>query len=203
MIYIEKMDEPAWLSDYKQKNASAKYDSVSFKPYIGTLREYLIKEQKGLCAYCCCSIDLENSHNEHIEPRNPQGYASNKSLDYNNIVASCNGNINAAQSETSCGKHKGNSYDSNRFISPLDTQCETKFDYYPNGKIIGDEYTIDLLNLNSYRLKNARRAVYEGIKELDVDVIKQIYPEDGEKLPQFINVIRWYIRTISQEKHND
>ncbi|WP_405739190.1 hypothetical protein, partial [Anaerovibrio slackiae] len=63
-----------------------------------------------------------------------------------------------------------------------------------NGVIDGDDYTIELLNLNSYRLKRAREAIYTTIQELDEETIRLIYQDDGDKLSPFINVVKWYIR---------
>lgn len=60
--------------------------------------------------------------------------------------------------------------------------------------IDGDVYTTELLNLNSHRLKQAREAVYNTIQELDEEFIRIIYLDDGEKLPPFMNVVKWYIK---------
>ena len=116
------------------------------------MRNCLIEEQKYLCAYCCGQIDNKNAHNEHIEPRHPKKGISKRSLDYNNLVASCYG----FSGEKTCGPKKENEYDEAKFISPLDPDCEKVFSYLPNGHMEGNEYTIDLLNLNSYKLKKAR-----------------------------------------------
>lgn len=90
MLHILKNEEPQFLTDFKKKHPKKDYDSEEFAQHRPVLKAELIKEQKGLCAYCCGRITHEKSHNEHIEPRNPGKYASNRSLDYTNIVASCN-----------------------------------------------------------------------------------------------------------------
>lgn len=189
MIYINKGEEPEWLREFKKKFPKATYDSKEFKQYIPVLNDVLIREQKGLCAYCCCSIDTKTAHNEHIEPRHFGGHASEKSLDYNNLVASCFG----FKGERTCGPKKDNDYDANRFVSPLNMKCESVFAYYPNGEIDGDEYTIELLNLNSFRLKQARESVYKELEKLDLDMINQIYPEDADCFGAFYDVVRWYV----------
>ncbi len=112
MIYIEKAEEPEWLTQYKIDNPQTDYDSESFAPFRGQLRKQLVQEQHGLCAYCCGRITEEKSHNEHIEPRHPKQGVSNRSLDYRNIVASCN-------REYTCGTKKENVYDEKCFVSPL------------------------------------------------------------------------------------
>ena len=85
MICIQKKKTPEFLAEYIAKNPTANYDSDSFKPFYHLLREGLVKEQKGLCAYCCSRITPETTHNEHIEPRNMKdGTISKRSLEYNN-----------------------------------------------------------------------------------------------------------------------
>lgn len=195
MIYIRKQTEPNWLSELKRKHEKMTYDSKLFQPYISRLNKELVSEQKGLCAYCCCQIDEGKSHNEHIEPRHPGTYVSKKSLDYTNVVASCYG----FSGEKTCGPKKENDYDESRFVSPLNPKCEEIFTYLPDGTIEGDDYTINLLNLNSYRLKEARKAVFCILESCDIDTIKLIYPENDMKLEQFINVVRWYLKQNSDD----
>lgn len=190
MLYIQKESEPKFLTAFKKKYPQKDYDSKEFAEYRPKLNSVLVKEQKGLCAYCCGRITDEKSHNEHIEPRHPGRYASTRSLDYTNIVASCN-NVHT------CGNKKGNQYDEEKFISPLSEKCEEKFTYYPNGTIVGDKYTIDCLNLNAYELKNARKAVYKSLQDLDKDSIHMIYmDEDDGAYSPYYNVIKWYLKTM-------
>ena len=89
---------------------------------------------------------------------------------------------------------KENDYDVEKFVSPLNPDCENTFTYYANGKIEGDKYTIDLLNLDSYELREARRAVYQQLQGMDKDTIKLVYMNeyDGE-YPAYYNVIKWYV----------
>lgn len=189
MLHIHKEKEPKFLTDFKKKYPRKDYDSDEFSEYRSQLNSILVKEQKGLCAYCCGKITEEKSHNEHIEPRHPQGGVSKRSLDYTNIVASCN------NSQT-CGIKKDNKYDEKKFISPLSEECEDKFTYYPDGIIDGDDYTIGLLNLNSYELQNARKSIYKVLQNLDKDIIQQCYMnEDDEEYQAYYNVIKWYWKT--------
>lgn len=190
MIYIKKNTEPEWLTEYKRRNPTATYDSESFSGFREQLRKELVKEQHNLCAYCCCQISDDKAHNEHIEPRNPRKGSSTKTLDYSNIVASCN---NADR----CGAKKGNDYEVSEFISPLNPECEDTFIYYPDGEMEGNDYTIGLLNLNSYELKEARKAVYHTLSKLDKSAIEMIYCQDDENLSPFHNVIKWVVKNRS------
>ena len=190
MIYIEKGEEPQFLSEFKRKNPGKTYDSKEFQPYRNELTEVLIKEQRGICAYCCGRIKPGKVHNEHIEPRHPGKYESKRSLDYTNLVASCN-------TTRTCGMKKDNDYEEAQFVSPLNPECEDKFTYYPNGTIEGDGYTIGLLNLNDYELRDARRATYKKLQGLTHDEIETYYINNGqEEYPAYFNVIKWYLKTL-------
>ena len=191
MLYIRKGEEPQFLTAFKEKYPQQDYDSEEFAVNRPRLKADLIKEQKGLCAYCCARITEAKSHNEHIEPRHPGSYESKRSLDYMNIVASCD-------NPKTCGKKKGNSYDEDKFVSPLDKNCDEKFEYYPNGEMVGDDYTIEqILNLNYYELKNARSAVFKSLQNLDKNTIQECYMnEDEEDYQPYYNVIKWFWKTL-------
>ena len=61
----------------------------------------------------------------------------------------------------------------------------------------GDNYTIDLLNLNSYQLRKAREATYKTLTSmaLDKEIIRQMYLDDQEEYWPFVNVIKWYVNS--------
>lgn len=190
MLYIEKSEEPKFMVEFKKRNPNKGYESKEFSRFRAPLNFALRKEQKGLCAYCCSRISEGKSHNEHIEPQNPGDHASHRTLDYNNIVASCN-------NPKTCGNKKKNVYDVERFVSPLDSHCEEVFTYYRDGVMEGNQYTIDLLNLNEYGLKSARKAICEGLKNLDKESIAMIYlNEETEEYQPFLNMIKWYYNTL-------
>ena len=191
MIYIEKIREPDWLVDFKKKHPNADYSSEEFKQYREELKDVLVKEQKCLCAYCCCKIKNETSHNEHIEPQNlKSGGKSKRTLDYLNIVASCN----SSKGEITCGKAKENEYDENKFVSPLNPDCENMFSYLPDGTVTGNDYTIGLLNLNAKALVEARKSLYKQLSYLDKKEIQEIYCQSEDDLYPFTNVIRYYLK---------
>lgn len=190
MLHIKKGQEPQFLTDFKKKHPSKTYGSKEFQEYRVPLNAALRKEQKGLCAYCCSRIDGSKSHNEHVEPQHPGTFSSFRTLDYANMVASCN-------CPKTCGIKKGNAYVKEQFVSPLDENCENQFTYYFDGMMEGNRYTIDLLNLNAYRLRRARNAVMKSLQGLDKEMISVIYmDEDTEEYPAFYNVIKWYWNTL-------
>lgn len=93
-----------------------------------------------------------------------------------------------------CGMKKGNDFDGERFVSPLQPDCENQFEYFGDGRIEGDTYTIDLLNLNSPMLRIARKADYRSLVGLSSEDIMQIYDAAGCEFPAYYNVIRQFIK---------
>ena len=101
MLYIQK--EPALPSVAQELNRIKRdynWDSVDYtetqrvRMVFDTLdkkmiRHQLVREQKGLCAYCMRRIrDDENTTIEHLIPISQNGRAA---LDYENMLACCDG----------------------------------------------------------------------------------------------------------------
>ena len=78
-------------------------------------------------------------------------------------------------------KNPDKTYDSDKFVSPLEQECEKKFTYYGNGTIVGDEYTINLLNLNDYELREARRNEFADYKDKSVQEFRFVISEGIRK----------------------
>lgn len=114
---------------------------------------------------------------------------------YDNLLVSCN-EIN------SCGKYKKNNYNDN-FINPVIDNPEEFLDYnIASGEVIPKsndtnsqeyaraKYTIDVLNLNSYELKNARAnlidilSVYTGENKQYL----QFFLDDRHNFPSLVKL---------------
>lgn len=103
-----------------------------------SVRTTCIGEQFSLCAYCCQTIAVNDSHNEHVEA---QDRAPNRTLDFANIVASC-------QRPNQCGHHRGTrALD----LTPLMVECESEIKFYLSGRVTGKTAratsTLEILNL--------------------------------------------------------
>lgn len=168
MRWIRKKDEPQDLLLWKRKfkNMHGRFPSYSDLNKSENLDEKrilkrsLIEEQGHICCYCCKPIGTENSHIEHIRPKENDGYRE-LSLEYENLLASCQG---YSDREENCGHSKGNEFDEDLFISPLEENCESFFEFSSRGKIKAADgnqravYTIDKLNLDTEALNAAREA---------------------------------------------
>lgn len=149
------------------------------------VKESLLKEQGFICAYCLQRID--NSDKTTIEHLIPRAIEPSKMFDYDdNLMACCDGgqgeNTNRdkekypASYPEYCGKHKKNSQID---IHPLQKDCEEKFNYIFNP--LNDEVviegltdkatrTIEILNLNTPKLKNLRGNSVKGFILDDLSV---------------------------------
>lgn len=196
MRKITRQKEPNFWIEYKKKYPKTQYselkNSLEGNEIRRRLREYLIKAQYGLCAYCCCKINLDNSLNEHIRP---QDSYPKETMDYHNLIASCR----SEGVDFTCGSKKDNDYDEKLFVSPLETDCEEKFIFYPNGEIEGlgerGKYTCELLNLNSYELQKARKAQYKICESYgNADLVYQYFlePTEDGKLEAYADMIKYF-----------
>lgn len=166
MKRIYKNDEPQeilqWKSKFKNKNGRvprySDLNEVENLPHKILLKNSLLSEQGHICCYCCKPIRTDNSHIEHIRPKERDEYRA-ISLEYENLLASCQGYHDR---EENCGHSKDNAFNEELFVSPLEENCESLFEFSDRGKIKvvdGNEragYTIELLNLDTEQLNAAR-----------------------------------------------
>lgn len=187
MKTIYKNDEPQeilqWKSKFKNKNGRvprySDLNEVENLPHKILLKNSLLSEQGHICCYCCKPIDTKNSHIEHIRPKERDEYRA-ISLEYENLLASCQGYHDR---EENCGHSKDNAFNEELFVSPLEENCESLFEFSNRGKIKavdGNEragYTIELLNLDTEQLNAARTEamwVSGAIDELTEDECQKL-----------------------------
>lgn len=195
MRKINRKKEPDFWIEYKRLHPNESYmdldKSIQGRTTRQDLRNYLLRSQYGLCAYCCRGIGIESSLNEHIKP---QAKYPKQTMEYENIIVSCR----SEGSTLTCGANKGNEYDETLFVSPLE-DCEGHFMFYPNGQIEGTgergQYTCDLLNLDAYELQRARKAQYkicESYQNAELVHTCFLTPgEDGKQEP-FADMIQYF-----------
>lgn len=148
MRKINKESEPQALLDWKRNHPHGRYKDVANTDISFAIRKACIQEQYGLCAFCCVPIDTISSHNAHLQS---QHHFPQKSLLWDNIVASCN-------NQDSCGKHQK---EQDLPLSPLMEECEKELKFYINGKVKGltqrAQEAIEILNLNNETLRRRRK----------------------------------------------
>jgi uncharacterized protein (TIGR02646 family) len=118
----------------------------------------LCREQGFICAYC--GKRLYGDGKVRIEHLTPKSTDIEVTFKYDNLVAVCDSTKD--QKGTHCDVKRK---DEPIFVSPINTDCESKFRFNPKGDIIGiDENidkTIDVLGLQQRNLKADRENYYK------------------------------------------
>lgn len=168
MQKITKKEEPFELSQWKCQNPSGRYNELE-RIIRYAIRSACVSEQFGLCAFCCAPIKPEkDSHNAHLKS---QDQFPQYSLEWDNIVASCN-------ALKSCGKYQKNICPP---LSPLMEECESELQFSITGKVVGlterADSTIRILNLNSPALIDRRKKAIIAFLYLN-----EYYPPEEDPL---------------------
>nr|WP_199330696.1 retron system putative HNH endonuclease [Microcoleus sp. FACHB-68] len=154
------------------------------------LHESLLREQGYICCYCGNSINDKDSHIEHFKP---QTTYPDLTLEYTNLLASCQREGKKSE-PVHCGPKKAYWYDEQLMISPLEPNCADFFTYSGSGEILpatdpdkqaAAKETIDKLGLDIDKLRAERIQAIEGflqaIKGLTDEEIQQ-FAQAYEKL---------------------
>jgi uncharacterized protein (TIGR02646 family) len=194
MLKINKKQEPSFLTEFKKKNKPKTWDDYNNTDIKLRLREFMLdNEQDGYCPYCETQItnDNKSSHIEHIKPRDK--FSKDFQI-YNNLITCC-------QNPNICGASKKNKYDE-KFINPVLENPNEYLEYNLNtGEIVekfdaGERYerakcTIDLLNLNYEKLRDARKIF---VLELDSACFEEddfeYYKEEVKRFPSLIEFMK-------------
>lgn len=180
MIFIKKGNVPNIFSDTKRKYEN--YDNLR-ESSKNVLKEYLIKEQGGLCAYCMTRINLNNSTIEHYIPRNGINGDMSKSLDYDNLFAVCMNERNSGEKSRHCDVSKG---DNLITIDPRKESDILQIKYKRDGEIYSDngDFENDLnntLNLNVTTLRKNRRSALDSALKSMARINKNTWKEEYVK----------------------
>ncbi|MEF3074697.1 hypothetical protein V2P20_06645 [Methylobacter sp. Wu1] len=201
--------EPEELTAWKRANPCGRYqelgNSRGGELARKAIRRDAIKEQFGLCGYCCKSINLENSTNEHVISQQSD---RNQTLNFANIIASCN-------KKSRCNQARGAK---ELALTPLMPECETELKFYLSGKVEGKteraSAAIGALALDNRAIQDERKQLVDVLiytntgsqpSELELlgdellnDLISTLdKPDDSGILPPYspalINIIRGFL----------
>ncbi len=107
MQFIHKNNLPPnnWDNWFVDGNNTRSHD-FRLLPTPHQAKEFLLIEQKGLCAYCQKKIEVENASIEHVIP-----YSQNMNLStiYYNLVIVCQNFITDSANKKHCDKARGKS----------------------------------------------------------------------------------------------
>lgn len=176
MKYIIKTNEPQELLDWKEenKNLNPKFNNLS-KKAKDAIFETLLNEQGYICCYCEKELIDKNYHIEHFNPQNKNEIDS---LDYSNMLCSCQRN-QPKGTPSHCGNSKDGWYVENLLVSPMTSDCEEKFIYTKNGQILPKDKkdeaakaTIKKLQLDIDKLNELRKKAIEPFIEAETNFSK-------------------------------
>ncbi|MFM2429161.1 MAG: hypothetical protein RLZZ511_374 [Cyanobacteriota bacterium] len=192
MRFIPKNPEPASFADWKQQANSNWQPSFTElrNPEKPELLGSLLKEQGYICCYCCQRIGPTNSHIEHLKPQ--KHCLEAEKIAYENLLASCPGYLEEEivtdrLPQEFCGQKKGDWYNPDLMVSPLDPHCAAYFRYTAAGEILpttnvhkqtAAQTTIERLGLNHPKLDRGRRTALEGI----LDDLESLTNDDLKRL---------------------
>ncbi|QCI28548.1 retron system putative HNH endonuclease [Caminibacter pacificus] len=213
MIKIKK-EEPDFFKKAKRKvkspNISKAWEDENIKQIKSQLREYIISEQKFLCAYC--ERKLENLTNLSIDHFKKRNLFPDLTLDYNNLFVSCD-------SATHCERHK-DSFSINKeefkyLIHPVFNNPEYFFEYDLTGHILPKDdlsefnkkkadFTIKAFNLNDKSLIEDRKKLIEGLI-YTLEVFNKIEDYIDYGIDFYFSLLNWLLnnkRRIIENSRN-
>jgi len=199
MRYIAKSADPPqsireWLAAQLPVGLNLDYPNFSRKP---ALRDELIAEQHGLCAYTGAPIDerlggyedenlVFQAHIEHVKPRavcqaeleargGEYGRELCEDMDHRNLVAALEVKRNPpTKAEIFGAAAHGNE---RLLVTPLQADCEERFEFDDNGGIHGMDLeakqTIQLLNLEHTTLVGWRRGAIAAFFPSDLQLTRE------------------------------
>lgn len=211
MRKLDLIPEPSELSAWKAANHVGVYDDLEAAPEVRiAIRTANTKAQYYLCAYCCCEISggQADTMNEHVVA---QSVDDTRTLDFDNIVASCT-------TRNQCDQSHGSQL---LPLTPLMDECETEIKYMLSGRVFGNtqraKETIRVLNLgdderNNISLIGKRKQFIDAMlyangvdpsEGLEDDELIEIVLEDIQKVeggkmrpfaPALANVLRGWLQ---------
>lgn len=180
MKRIIKSNEPDFFIEWKQIANPKSFEQLQ-NPEKARLRKVLLEDQGYICCYC--NQRISDDYKTSIEHLLPQEYYSEKRFDFTNLLASCDsGERDEPPRMVHCNNKKG---DLEIPVTPLDDNCEERFLYTSQGKILpaadGDpeaQQTIEILGLNISKLTlNRRSAVEPYLDNIDIQTLEDLERE--------------------------
>ena len=197
MKRVSKGAVPEALQNYMDSNPEATWEEMSDDNMYGggqaahDCRNQAIHDQKGLCAYCeqkISSDDPIHRRIEHFHPKSDKIGTHNWSLDWNNMLATCDGGSSSLQQERvihplpgnlSCDAHKDRMVQTGR----LQEDCEgyllnpLAIPAFPNlfkldkgtGHLISDESSCAVVDVDGNTFGTTQELVLNTIDMLNIN----------------------------------
>lgn len=231
MILVRRGHPPKDLERLRQKGIKKGWTpkraySELKNPLKTLVRQQLVDEQGGLCAYCMCKIPRNDvSTNmadkaitiEHYIPRDPlDGRDVGQGLDYNNFLAVCHGNQAphgiCKEKDLTCDAHRRNI--EFKKVNPCNPSTLKSIFYHLDGRIDASDSDVkfdltDTLNLNCPNApqlgerKAALDALIFDIGKQNGDTIQtycvqvlNMFQLETNPKTPYVGILIWYLQTI-------
>ena len=207
MRHIIKTSPPKEFLDYI-KTPGVSFEGLSGEPKRA-LRQRLLEDQGYICCYC--GRRIKNDNHTKIEHIKSQKNYSELALDFNNMLASCDGGKEDREGKVK-PKHKPHC-DSKKEngdipITPLDVEIESVLSFFEDGTVkgkgeIGREL-VRVLGLDAKFLNTERRNAIEQY-ELKVpcdleNELSRLRQKDNGCFDEFCFVLEQYVMDLIREK---
>ncbi len=203
MKHITKQGEPRAFADWKaltNENWQPTYDDLAGEPK-NSVKKALMTEQGYICCYCERRLTDDDSHIEHFKPQSDPVVDP---LDFGNLLCSCQNQIKKGEPRH-CGNLKGDWFDQNLLVSPLDPDCENCFAFTGDGEIKSlvdndlaaaetiKKLGLDLPKLNAMRAKAIEPFLDEGLSPEEVRAFVSGYlnKDPSGRFGEFWTTIRY------------
>ncbi len=163
MKYIKKQAEPRQLAEFRNKGGT--WDTFARGDGKKEVKEQLLAEQNGLCAYCTASIRFDTMKVEHWCSQNE--CPEDRDLDYTNLLAVCKGKYRGANGDY---EHCDTSKKAVLIeLNPQEQSHIAQLSYTNNGimkssNAIHQKELNSILNLNIAPIQKARKTILETLK---------------------------------------
>ena len=188
MRKLTKGAEPDSLALWKNQNPNGRYNQLGDGNSVRQdIRQKSLEEKFYLCGHCCQALkDISLCHNEHVEA---QSINPNRTLDYSNIIASCNTN-----------KQCGDAHNAQPLpLTPFMRACETELKFKISGRVEGltDDAVESIRVLNLGDTEQNNKSLIEKRKQLihSLLLVNGIDADDGIEDNELIEMV---IDDISQ-----
>ena len=175
MKTIVKSQEPQQFSDWKARGDTRW--TLLTGSLKGVIHDALLREQGFICCYCESLVTSSDSHVEHFQPRSV--YPAYE-LDYQNLHCSCLRQLSRHE-ERHCGHRKGNWFNEQRIVSPLQNGCDRRFTFNDRGEIsarydddLAAKETITRLGLDLPKLNRLRAAAVDALRDSPPERIRAL-----------------------------
>ncbi len=203
MKCIVKQEEPAAFAEWKAlKNDewSPTYGKLS-GDVKNIVKMALMAEQGYICCYCERRLTDNDSHIEHFRPQHDE---SVDSLDFSNMLCSCQNQLKKGEPRH-CGNLKDDWFDEQLLVSPLELECESRFAFTGDGYISSAQSTdkaatetvarlgLDIPKLRSLRTSAIEPFLDDSLNEDEVNrfVSGYLQRDSGGMYGEFWSTIRY------------